>query len=88
MRRITYKNPSNQRESLNILRMIRSHENPILVAFRGRLKYQHAAGVTTSAAGLASIWIRDLRFYAGADATPAQIEDARKVLTRLAGVIG
>jgi hypothetical protein len=66
----------------------RPEPNPILVAFRSRLRYQHSMGVTTTAWGLASIWLRDLYFYSGDKATPAQIEDARKVLTRLVSVYG
>jgi len=68
----------------------RAPQNPILVAFRGRLRYQSMVNPVSSAR-LAEVWLSDLPRYGGGEHVgdlPEHIEHARKVLTRLAAVFG
>jgi phosphohistidine phosphatase SixA len=61
--------------------------NPILAAFRRRLKYQADVNQPITSSGLASIWISDIVRYSGSvqlRSSFEQIDHARRVLTRLA----
>lgn len=59
--------------------------NPILVAFRGRVKYQHDVAKTTTARSLARVWNQDVARYSGdVGASPEHTAHARRVIERLA----
>lgn len=59
--------------------------NPILAAFRGRLKYQHDVAKTTTAASLARVWRQDPGRYSGdVGSTDDHVAHARRVIERLA----